>query len=125
MLNHSSIKHFRKKRKTSMKKKSRINKKLFILGSSNIQPMSEATKQIKKEIRDEYYIRVEKIGQTYKDINNKENILEIITELEELFFSAMFEDLNTSLAKNLAYSICMEYELNTQEIFPFYLYKNK
>jgi hypothetical protein len=110
------------------KKRELKNTKKITINLSNISkpiPESQETKQIRKEIREEYYIKVEKIRQTYKDISEKEKILEIITELEELFYTALFEDLNTSLAKDLAYSICMEYELNTQEIFPFYLYKNK
>jgi hypothetical protein len=116
----------KKKRKFKNTKKTKINNsKIYFTKISDPIPESEATKQIRKEIREEYYIKVEQIRQTYKDITEKEKILQIITELEELFYTALFEDLNTSLAKSLAYSICMEYELNTQEIFPFYLYKNK
>ena len=116
----------KKKRKLKNNKKRKINNsKIYFSNIYDHIPESEETKQIRKDMREEYYIKVEKIRQTYKDITEKEKILEIITELEELFYTALFEDLNTSLAKNLAYSICMEYELNTQEIFPFYLYKNK
>lgn len=120
-----------KKKKIQRKKKRKFKntKKPTIYFSDIFKPipLSEETIRIKNEIRAEYPIKVEKIRQTYKEYcqENKEKVLEIIIELEELFYTALFEDLNTGLSKELAYLICMEYEINSQEIFPFYLYKNK
>ena len=129
--NQNIIKETSSFKKTYRKKKRKFkntkNLKIYLLDIYKPIPLSDETIRIRNEIRAEYPIKVEQIRQTYKNrcLENKEKILEIITELEELFYTALFEDLNTGLAKELAYSICMEYEINSQEIFPFNLYKNK
>lgn len=84
------------------KKRELKNTNKITINFSNISkpiPESQETKKIRKEIREEYYIKVEKIRQTYKDISEKEKILEIITELEELFYTALLKILILLLLK--------------------------
>jgi uncharacterized protein with von Willebrand factor type A (vWA) domain len=120
----------REKKKSLSKKKKNIKDLNFYFLDTYIPQIPESTKRIIQEIHEEYPIKVEKIRNSYEDIKDlsldkKTMVLEMIAKLEELFFTALFEDLNIYLAIDLAYTICMESEINTKDIFPFNLYKNK
>lgn len=120
----------RKKQKRQIKKKKKLNTLLrsFFNSNATIPVESEYTKRVRREMRETYPIKLEEINNKFNLINNdlimdlpakKEKILELLTELEDQFYTALFEDLGAHHAKELGYIICAKYQIKHDQKNPF------
>ena len=118
------------KRKKQTKKQKKLNTIImsFINLDTTIPMESDHTKRVRREMRETYPIKLEEINNKFNLINNdlildlpakKEKILELLTELEDQFYTALFEDLGAHHAKELGYIICHRYEIKHDPKNPF------
>lgn len=120
----------RKKQKRKTKKHQKLNTIIkSFLKSTTTQPLeSEHTKLVRREMRETYPIKLKEIQNKFNSINSdlildqqkkKEKIIELLTELEDQFYTALFEDLGAYHAKELGYIICHRYEIKHDPKNPF------
>jgi hypothetical protein len=118
------------KRKRQTKKQKKLNKiiKLFLNSDMAIPVESEYTKRVRREMRETYPVRLAEIYNKFNSINDdlimdqfakKDKILELLTELEDQFYTALFEDLGAHHAKELGYIICSRYGIKHDPKNPF------
>jgi hypothetical protein len=121
------IKRRKQKRKAKKQKLRKIINQSFT-SIPCIIPESDYTKRVRKEMRETYPIKMNEIYNKFHTITNdlimdnqekKEKILELLKELEDQFYTALFEDLGAYRAKELGYVICRQFEIKHDPKNPF------